>query len=34
VLREFAARSNVAGADGLNIGPKLALALWRAGFER
>lgn len=34
VLRQFAARSNIAGADGLNIGPKLALSLWRAGFDR
>jgi hypothetical protein len=32
VLREFAARSGIAGADGLNIGPQLAAALARAGF--
>jgi hypothetical protein len=34
VLREFAHRSGIADADGLNIGPKLAAALYRAGFER
>lgn len=34
VLRQFAARSNIANADGLNIGPKIALALWRDGFDR
>lgn len=34
VLAEFARRSNIAGADGLNIGPKLAAALTRAGFEQ
>jgi hypothetical protein len=34
VLAEFARRSSIAGADGLNIGPKLAAALYRAGFER
>jgi hypothetical protein len=35
VLREFGDRTIGKGvADGLNIGPKLALALWRAGFDR
>ena len=34
VLREFAHRSSIPAADGLNIGPKLADALYRAGFER
>jgi peptidoglycan hydrolase-like protein with peptidoglycan-binding domain len=34
VLRQFAARSGIDGADGLNIGPKLAAALAKAGFER
>lgn len=34
VLREFAARSAVRGADGLNIGPRIAAALYRAGFDR
>jgi hypothetical protein len=35
VLREFGDRTIGRGvADGLNIGPKLALALWRAGFDR
>lgn len=34
VVAEFARRSGIAGADGLNIGPKLATALWRAGFDR
>jgi hypothetical protein len=34
VLAEFAHRSGIASADGLNIGPQLAAALTRAGFER
>lgn len=34
VLAEFAARSGIGGADGLNVGPQLAAALYRAGFER
>jgi hypothetical protein len=34
VLRQFAARSGIDAADGLNIGPKLAAALSKAGFER
>jgi hypothetical protein len=34
VLRQFAARSGIDGADGLNIGPKLAAALAKTGFER
>jgi hypothetical protein len=34
VLATFAARLGIAGVDGLNVGPKLALALWRAGFDR
>lgn len=34
VLAEFAHRSGIDDADGLNIGPKLATALARAGFEQ
>jgi hypothetical protein len=34
VLAEFARRSGIKGADGLNIGPQLAAALYRAGFDR
>lgn len=34
VLAEFARRSGVKGADGLNIGPQIAAALYRAGFDR
>jgi hypothetical protein len=34
VLAEFARRSGVRGADGLNIGPQIAAALTRAGFGR
>lgn len=34
VLDEFGRRSGIPQADGLNIGPKLADALHRAGFER
>lgn len=34
VVAEFARRSNIAGADGLNVGPKIATALFRAGFDR
>jgi hypothetical protein len=34
VLAEFAGRSGITGADGLNIGPQLAAAIYRAGFER
>jgi lysozyme len=33
VVREFAHRSGIPSADGLNIGPKIALALARAGFR-
>lgn len=33
-LREFAHRSGVGDADGLNIGPRLAAALYRAGLFR
>jgi hypothetical protein len=32
-LAEFGHRSGIPEADGLNIGPKLALALWRAGVR-
>lgn len=34
VIAEFAHRSSIGEADGLNIGPKIAGALWRAGFDR
>lgn len=34
VLAQFARREQIDGADGLNIGPKLAAALARAGFEQ
>ena len=34
VLAEFARRSGIVGADGLNIGPQLAAALYRAGYGR
>jgi hypothetical protein len=34
VLREFAHRSGIPDADGLNIGPRLAAQLAAAGFER
>jgi hypothetical protein len=34
VLREFARRSGIGEADGANIGPKIAAALYRAGFGR
>jgi len=34
VLDEFARRSGIPESDGLNIGPKLAAALHRAGLER
>lgn len=34
VLAEFARRSGIRGADGLNIGPQLAAALTAAGFEQ
>lgn len=34
VNREFGRRSGVPSADGLNIGPKLAAAYWRAGLFR
>jgi hypothetical protein len=34
VLAEFARRSSIPGADGLNIGPKIAAALHAAGFDR
>jgi peptidoglycan hydrolase-like protein with peptidoglycan-binding domain len=34
VLAEFAHRSGIPSADGLNIGPKLAAALTAAGFEQ
>jgi hypothetical protein len=34
VLAEFAHRSGIPSADGLNIGPKLAAALFRAGLDR
>jgi hypothetical protein len=33
-LAQFGHRSNILEADGRNIGPKLAAALWRAGFDR
>jgi hypothetical protein len=33
-LAEFAHRSGIPGADGANIGPKLATALYRAGLGR
>lgn len=33
-LAEFARRSSIRGADGLNIGPQIAAALSRAGFDR
>lgn len=33
-LREFAHRNGIGDADGLNIGPKLAAALYRAGLFR
>ena len=33
VIREFAARSGVRGADGLNIGPQLARKIYLAGFR-
>lgn len=33
VLAEFARRSSIPAADGLNIGPKVAAALYRAGFD-
>lgn len=32
-VREFARRSGVAGADGRNVGPQVAAALYRAGFR-
>jgi hypothetical protein len=34
VLREFAHRAGIPSADGRNIGPKLAAALYAAGFDR
>jgi hypothetical protein len=34
VLREFAHRSGIPSADGLNIGPKIAAALHSSGFDR
>lgn len=33
VLREFAHRSGIPSADGTNIGPRIAAALWAAGFR-
>lgn len=34
VLREFAHRSGIPEADGANVGPKIAAALFRSGFDR
>jgi hypothetical protein len=34
VIREFAHRSRIPEADGLNIGPRIAAALFAAGFDR
>jgi hypothetical protein len=34
VLAQFAHRSGIPSADGLNIGPKIAAALYAAGFDR
>lgn len=34
VVREFAQRSRITAADGRNVGPQIALALWRVGFDR
>ena len=33
VIKEFAARVGIRGADGLNIGPQIAAALYKAGFR-
>jgi hypothetical protein len=33
-IAEFGHRSNIPSADGRNIGPKLAAALYAAGFDR
>lgn len=33
VIAEFARRSSIAGADGNNVGPKIAFALYKAGFR-
>jgi hypothetical protein len=34
ILAEFAHRSGIPEADGRNVGPKIAAALYRAGFDR